>query len=40
MFNYNLNVQQQVGKAVVFQVGYVGSEGHHLFRFRDINQQR
>ncbi len=40
MFNYNLNVQQQLGKAVVLQVGYVGSEGHHLFRFRDINQQQ
>lgn len=38
MFNYNLNVQQQAGKNIVFQVGYVGSEGHHLFRFRDINQ--
>jgi hypothetical protein len=38
MFNYNLNVQQQLGKAAVLQVGYVGSEGHHLFRFRDINQ--
>ena len=40
MFNYNLNIQQQVGKAVVFQIGYVGSAGHHLFRFRDINQQQ
>ncbi|HXW15810.1 MAG TPA: TonB-dependent receptor [Terriglobia bacterium] len=40
MYNYNLNIQQQVGKAIVFQVGYVGSEGHHLFRFRDINQQQ
>ena len=40
MYNYNLNIQQQLGKPVVFQVGYVGSEGHHLFRFRDINQQQ
>ncbi len=39
MFNYNLNMQQQVGKSVVFQIGYVGSEGHRLFRFRDINQR-
>jgi hypothetical protein len=38
MLNYNLNVQQQASKNIVFQVGYVGSEGHHLFRFRDINQ--
>jgi outer membrane receptor protein involved in Fe transport len=40
MYNYNLNVQQQVGKLIVLQVGYVGSAGHHLFRFRDINQQQ
>jgi len=38
MLNYNFNIQQQASKDVVFQVGYVGSEGHHLFRFRDINQ--
>jgi hypothetical protein len=38
MLNYNFNIQQQEGKNIVFQVGYVGSEGHHLFRFRDINQ--
>ena len=38
MLNYNLNVQQQASRNIVFQVGYVGSEGHHLFRFRDINQ--
>jgi len=35
--NFNLNFQQQVGKAV-FQVGYVGARGTKLFRFRDINQ--
>ena len=34
---WNLNVQQQVGSAGVFQIGYVGSQGHHLFRMRDIN---
>ena len=39
MYNYNLNVQQQIGKPVALEVGYVGSAGHHLFRFRDINQQ-
>ncbi len=38
MLNYNLNIQQQASKNIVFQVGYIGSEGHHLFRFRDINQ--
>jgi hypothetical protein len=35
--NFNLNLQQQFGKAVV-QVGYVGARGTKLFRFRDINQ--
>jgi len=38
MLNYNLNIQQQAGKKAVLQIGYVGSEGHHLFRYRDINQ--
>ena len=38
MENFNLNIQQQVVKNVVVEVGYVGSEGHKLFRFRDINQ--
>jgi hypothetical protein len=36
--NYNLNIQQQFGSKVVLQVGYVGSQGHRLFRFYDINQ--
>ncbi len=35
--NFNLNVEQAIGKAVL-QVGYVGSKGTKLFRFRDINQ--
>lgn len=38
MENYNLNIQQQVTNKVVLQVGYVGSQGHRLFRFFDINQ--
>jgi hypothetical protein len=36
--NYNLNLQQQFSKNVVLQFGYVGSQGHRLFRFFDINQ--
>jgi hypothetical protein len=36
--NYNLNLQQQFSKNIVLQVGYVGSQGHRLFRFFDINQ--
>jgi hypothetical protein len=35
--NFNLNLQQQLGKAVL-QVGYVGARGTKLFRFRDVNQ--
>jgi hypothetical protein len=36
--NYNLNVQQQLTKKMVLQVGYVGSHGSKLWDFRDINQ--
>jgi hypothetical protein len=38
MENFNLNFQQEVGRKMVFEIGYVGSNGHKLFRFRDINQ--
>jgi hypothetical protein len=36
--NYNFNIQQELVRNVVFQAGYVGSRGRHLFRYRDINQ--
>lgn len=36
--NFNLNLQQQVGSKMVLQIGYVGSVGAKLFRFRDVNQ--
>jgi hypothetical protein len=36
--NFNLNLQQQLTKKMTLQVGYVGSIGTKLFRFRDINQ--
>lgn len=36
--NYNLNFQQELSKHMVLQIGYVGSQGHKLFRFRDLNQ--
>jgi hypothetical protein len=36
--NFNLNLQQGLGTKAVFQVGYVGTKGTKLFRFRDINQ--
>jgi hypothetical protein len=38
MENYNLNFQQQLSSKVMVQIGYVGSQGHHLWRFFDINQ--
>ena len=38
MENYNLNIQQQITSKISVQVGYVGSQGHRLFRFFDINQ--
>jgi outer membrane receptor protein involved in Fe transport len=38
MENYNINIQEQLASKVVLQVGYVGSEGHRLFRFVDLNQ--
>lgn len=36
--NYNLNFQQELARNVALQVGYVGSQGHRLLRFFDINQ--
>jgi len=38
MENYNLNLQQQIGRKSTLQIGYVGSQGHKLLRFRDLNQ--
>jgi hypothetical protein len=38
MENYNLNIQQQISSKVVVQVGYVGSQGHRLLRYLDLNQ--
>jgi|CZLA01.1.fsa_nt_gi hypothetical protein len=38
MENYNINIQQQLTTKTTLQVGYVGSQGHRLFRFYDINQ--
>jgi len=38
MQHWNFNVQQQLGKGRVVEVGYVGSKGTHLYGARDINQ--
>jgi hypothetical protein len=34
---YNLNVQYQLAKGSLLQVGYVGSQGHRLLASRDFN---
>jgi hypothetical protein len=38
MENYNLNFQHQLSNKIALQVGYVGSQGHRLFQFVDLNQ--
>jgi hypothetical protein len=35
---YNANVQQELARNVAVEVGFVGSAGRKLFRYRDINQ--
>ncbi|MCU1298492.1 MAG: TonB-dependent receptor [Acidobacteriaceae bacterium] len=34
---YNLNVQRELAKDLVLQVGYVGSQGHRLLASHDLN---
>jgi hypothetical protein len=36
--SYNLNLESQLAKSVALQIGYVGSQGRHLYHFRDLNQ--
>ncbi|WP_420239659.1 carboxypeptidase regulatory-like domain-containing protein [Telmatobacter bradus] len=36
--SYNLNIESQLAHSVAFELGYVGSQGRHLYRFRDLNQ--
>ncbi|MGB9404704.1 MAG: TonB-dependent receptor [Candidatus Acidiferrales bacterium] len=38
IYNYNLNLQQELFRDTVLQVGYVGSAGRKLLRLRDLNQ--
>jgi len=38
VYNFNVNLQQQLGRDTVIQIGYVGSAGRKLYRIRDINQ--
>jgi hypothetical protein len=34
---YNLNLQREIAKDLVLQVGYVGSQGHRLLATHDVN---
>jgi len=34
---YNLNIQRELAKDLVLQVGYVGSQGHRLLATHDVN---
>ncbi len=36
--NFNAQLEQSINNNVVFQIGYVGSEGRHLLSILDINQ--
>src|SRR5580700_4362463 len=38
VYNYNLNIQQELAPNTVLEVGYVGSAGRKLIHFVDINQ--
>jgi hypothetical protein len=40
MQHWNVNVQRQLGRSRVLEVGYVGSKGTKLLTARDINQPR
>jgi hypothetical protein len=37
-YNFNLNIQQAIGKSAVFELGYVGSQSRHLLQLIDLNQ--
>jgi hypothetical protein len=37
-YQWNLNVQQQLGKNYMIEVGYIGSRGRNLIVRRDLNQ--
>ncbi|HZR25920.1 MAG TPA: hypothetical protein VFA59_20135, partial [Vicinamibacterales bacterium] len=37
LYNFNLNVEQQLGTHTIVQVGYVGTRGHRLALMQDIN---
>jgi hypothetical protein len=36
--SYNFNIESQLTRTIALQLGYVGSQGRHLYHFRDLNQ--
>jgi Carboxypeptidase regulatory-like domain len=36
--NYNLSIQQSLGRSGIFQLAYIGSQSHHETNVADINQ--
>ena len=36
--SYGLNIESQLTKTIAVEIGYVGSQGRHLYHFRDLNQ--
>lgn len=40
VWNYNLNIEQQLGPKMLAQIGYVGNESRKLLAIRDINQAK
>lgn len=36
--SYSLNLESQLSRHMAAQLGYIGSQGRHLYRFRDLNQ--
>jgi hypothetical protein len=37
-YSYGLNIESQLTPKIAVQIGYVGSQGRHLFRIRDLDQ--
>jgi outer membrane receptor protein involved in Fe transport len=37
--NFNVNIEQKLASNAAVTIGYVGSQGRKLYRYRDINQQ-
>jgi outer membrane receptor protein involved in Fe transport len=38
--NFNAQIEQSIGTNIITQIGYVGSEAHHLLSIIDLNQSK